>query len=225
MTTRERMYGSAPGSSPETLPLDLYLGVDCSGSMGNPARMLSYPVLAAAIVALSALRAGANVMVALSGEPGKTVTTGGFMRDERTILTTLTGYLGTGTTFGIHRLRDLPPNRRPVHILIITDNDIFGMLGTEVDSRSGWEVARTAAIAARGGATYVLQLPAYLMAQEKAQKTIPLVEQRMLQDGWHVAHVDSMNQLLAFAREFSRDKYHKSSQSTVVSRQRGNRGN
>jgi hypothetical protein len=210
VTTRERMYGSAPGSNPETIPLDLYLGVDCSGSMGNPARALSHPILAAAIIALSALRAGANVMVALSGEPGKTVTTEGFIRDETKILTTLTGYLGTGITFGIHRLQDIPENRRPVHILIITDSDIFRMLDQQVDSKSGWEVARTAAIAARGGATYVLQLPAYLMAQQRAQRTIPPAEQRMVQDGWHVAHVDSMNQLLVFAREFSQAKYHKS---------------
>jgi hypothetical protein len=209
VTTRERLYGSAPGSSPESMPLGLYLGVDCSGSMGNPARALSYPILAAAIIALSALRAGANVMVALSGEPGKTVTTAGFIRDETKILTTLTGYLGTGFTFGIHRLQDIPPNRRPVHIVIITDNDIFRMLDRQVDSKSGWDVARTAVLAARGGATYVLQLPAYLMAQEQAKRTIPAAEQRMLQDGWHVAHVDSMNQLLVFAREFSQAKYHK----------------
>jgi len=223
MTTRERMYGSAPGSNPQTIPLDLYLGVDCSGSMGNPARSLSYPVLAATIIALSALRAGANVMVALSGEPGKTVTTDGFIRAEHTILTTLTGYLGTGITFGIHRLKDIPPNRRPVHILIITDNDIFTMLGKEVDSRSGWEVARTSAVATRGGATYVLQLPTYLMAQEQARKDVQPGEERMIRDGWHVAHVDSMNQLLEFAREFSHAKYHKSSQLSVVSRQWGNR--
>jgi hypothetical protein len=210
-TTRERMYGSAPGSTPETIPLDLYLGIDCSGSMGNPARSLSYPILAAAIMALSALRARANVMVALSGEPGSTVTTDGFIRDEKAILTTLTGYLGTGTTFGIHRLRptfnNMPHHRRPVHILIITDNDIFGMLNSTENGRLGWDIAREAATAAGGGATYVLQLPSYQQKQG-------LAEQRMIEDGWHVEHVDSMQELVVFARQFSHAKYHKATRST-----------
>jgi hypothetical protein len=213
VTTKERTYGSSPGTSPETVPVDLYLGIDCSGSMGNPSRSLSYPILAASIIALSALRAKANVMVALSGEPGRTVTTDGFIRDEVTIMTTLTDYLGTGTTFGIHRLRPtfstMPVTRRPVHILIITDNDIFSMLNSTENGVLGWDVAREAVVAARGGATYVLQLPAYLMAQAKAQKQIPEGELRMIRDGWHVSHVDNMEQLVEFAREFSQAKYHK----------------
>jgi hypothetical protein len=212
-TTRERTYGSSPGSSPETVPLDLYLGIDCSGSMGNPSVSLSYPILAATIIALSALKARANVMVALSGEPGKTVTTGGFIRDENTILTTLTDYLGTGTTFGIHRLHPtfstMPAARRPVHILIITDNDIFMMLNSTVDGRLGWDIAQSAAQSARGGATYVLQLPGYLMNQAGARRTIPPLEQRMERDGWHVSHVDNMAELVVFAKQFSQAKYHR----------------
>ena len=42
-------------------PLDLDLYVDCSGSMPNPQVNVSYLTLAGAIVALSALRAGARV--------------------------------------------------------------------------------------------------------------------------------------------------------------------
>jgi len=211
-TMRERFYGTSPGSSPETLPVDLYLGIDCSGSMGNPATRLSYPILAATIMALSALRARASVMVALSGEPGSTITTEGFVRDEEAILTTLTSYLGTGTTFGIHRLaptfNSLPKNRRPVHILIITDNDIFSMLGSTEKGRLGWDVAREAVISAKGGATYVLQLPGYLLNSARAQKEIPPAEARMAQDGWHVAHVDNMQELIVFAKQFSDAKYH-----------------
>ena len=213
VTTRERLYGTQPGSTPETVPLDLYLGVDCSGSMGNPAQSLSYPILAAVIIALSALRARANVKAVLSGEPGKTVGTDGFIRDEQTILTTLTGYLGTGTTFGIHRLHPtfsaLPATSRPIHILIITDNDIFMLLEKTHEGHLGWDVARNAAKAARGGATYVLQLPAYLMRQAAAKEVIHPGEDRMRQDGWHVAHVDSMEELLKFAKAFSQEKYHK----------------
>lgn len=213
MTTRERAYGASPGTSPETIPMDLYLGIDCSGSMSNPAMSLSYPILAATIIALSALRARANVMVALSGEPGRTITTEGFVRDENMVLTTLTDYLGTGTTFGIHRLQDtfstLPANHRAIHILIITDSDIFSMLSSTVKGVEGWAAARNAAIAGGGGATYVLQYPAYWAQQAAAQKVVNPNEDHMARDGWHVAHVASMNELLVFARQFSEDKYHK----------------
>jgi hypothetical protein len=195
-TTRERHYGTAPGSNPETVPLDLYLGVDCSGSMGNPAQSLSYPILAATVIALSALRARANVMVALSGEPGRTITTDGFIRDENTILKTVTSYLGTGTTFGIHRLAEMPVPKRPAHILIITDNDIFSALSPTQPAGLGWDVARNAAIAAKGGATYVLQVPSPSPREE-----------RMHSDGWQVSHVSTLPQLLIFAREFSKAKY------------------
>jgi hypothetical protein len=212
-TTRERLYGTSTGSSPETLPVDLYLGVDCSGSMHNPAQYLSYPVLAAAVIALSALRAKASVVVALSGEPGKTITTDGFIRDEQQILGTLTDYLGTGTTFGIHRLHPtfsaLPANHRPVHILIITDNDIFGMLDSTVDKLLGWDAASEAVRLARGGATYVLQISKLFIPQGSAREAAARVEARMQTDGWHVSHVSDMEELMVFARAFSQAKYHK----------------
>jgi hypothetical protein len=168
-------------------------------------------VLAGAIIALSALRTGSKVMVALSGEPGKTITTDGFVREEMTVLRTLTDYLGSGTTFGIHRLADTfarrPPTARPVHILIVTDNDIFSMLDNAQRGVSGWMIAREAVMRARGGATYVLQLPGYLMAQEKAKAVVHPGCARMQQDGWSVANVNSMEDLLEFARQFSRAAY------------------
>src|SRR5262245_5190381 len=106
VTTRERQFGTSPGTEPETIPVDLYLGVDCSGSMGNPSHHLSYPVLAGAIIALSALRAGSHVKVVLSGEPGRTIATPSFERNDALVLKTLTSYLGTGYSFGIHRLAE-----------------------------------------------------------------------------------------------------------------------
>ncbi len=211
VTTVERVYSTDQGSSAAKTPMDLYLGVDCSGSMGNPAHGLSYPVLAAAVMALSALRAGSRVLAALSGEPGNTVTTDGFTRDRDAIMATLTGYLGTGTTFGIHRLaKAFPPgtkSRRISHIVIVTDNDIFSLLDRIVDGRLGWDVAREAAEVAGGGASYVLQLPGYLMASESANKIISAGEKRMVGDGWNVAHVNTAEELLAFARNFSNVRY------------------
>jgi hypothetical protein len=145
-------------------------------------------------------------MAVLSGEPGKTVSTEGFIRDERGILKVLTGYLGTGNTFGIHRLRETFLSRttvdRPVHILIVTDNDIFNLLDAVVGGQSGWEVAREAAAKARGGATYVLEMRG--LPQSFATR-----EERMQTDGWSVRHVTSMEELLDFARRFSQVAYGK----------------
>jgi hypothetical protein len=202
MTTVQRTYGAAPGSQPERRPVDLYLGVDCSGSMLNPQLDISYPVLAGAIIALSALRTGARVMVVLSGEPGRSVATDGFVANEHTVLDVLTGYLGTGYTFGIHRLKNPFAKRRPsdrdVHILIVTDHDIFMMLDEKKNGASGWEVARASLEQARGGGTYVMHMPPGWEKQKL---------DRLRADGWQVHCVQSWEDLVAFARTFSQARY------------------
>jgi hypothetical protein len=204
VTTMQRTYGTSPGAEPEKRPVDLYLGVDCSGSMINPQTGVSYPVLAGAIIALSALRTGSRVMVVLSGEPGRTVTTDGFIRDEHNVLEVLTGYLGTGYTFGIHRLRKTFQKRkatdRTVHILIVTDHDIFAMLDGNIGGGGGWDAARTGLQNAGGGGTYVLHMP----ADWETEKV-----KRMVADGWQVHSVQSWEDLVAFAGAFSRAHYGK----------------
>ena len=144
--------------------MDLYIGIDCSGSMPAPRVLTSYPALAGTIVCLSALRAGARVKVVLSGEPeGKTFAMPDFERDERTILDVLTGYLGTGIGFGVHRLADTfdarTPRDRAVHVLLLSDHDLFRLLAHEEDGVPGWDVARRSLAAARGGGTVVLNMP------------------------------------------------------------------
>ena len=212
VTTRERLTGSTPGSEPARVPLDLYLGVDCSGSMRDPARTLSYPVLAGTVMALSALRAGAQVKVVLSGEPGSSVCTNGFVRDQRQVLTTLLNYLGTGYAFGIHRLKETfhekAALKRPVHILVISDYDMFQMLDESASDQLGWDVARQAVKHCGGGATYILQLPGYKLPNYKshAQQFDDKLA-RMRADGWGVHIVNSMEELLDFARQFTRQNY------------------
>jgi hypothetical protein len=205
VTTVQRTWGVSPGHDPETLPVDLYVGVDCSGSMRNPAHATSYPVLAGTIIALSALRAGARVMVCLSGEPGSYSATDGFVRDERQILGVLTGYLGTGYAFGIHRLKHAFENRtptaRPAHILIVTDHDIFAMLGEKHDGMDGWTRAETSLSAAGGGGTYVLHMPP---GWDDAKV------ERMRGQGWGVHFVTDWEHIIAFAREFARATYGRS---------------
>jgi hypothetical protein len=199
LTMLERAEGVAEGGEPRRVPVDLYLGIDCSGSMQNPARSLSYPVLAGAVMALSALRTGARVMACLSGEPGSFTQTEGFVRSERQVLSVLTDYLGTGYAFGIERLRatflDAPPPRNPVHILVVSDGDLFHMLK---ELRGGWDLAREAAARAGGGATAALQL-------NPSQWTEDL--SRLRAAGWAIHPVRTMEELVAFARAFSRARY------------------
>jgi hypothetical protein len=121
----------------------------------------------------------------------------------------MVSYLGTGYSFGIHRLAEtfyekakLP---RPVHILLVSDYDMFQILNAEVAGQVGWDVAREAVRRCKGGGTYVLQLPGYPVSTGTTYG--PLIE-RMQQDGWNVHLVNSMDELLAFAKQFSRARYH-----------------
>lgn len=205
LTTRRRTFGTVDGSEHDTVPVDLFLGVDCSGSMVNPAVGISFPVLGGAIIALSALRAGSRVMVTLSGEPGRYSSTNGFGTDESEILGALTGYHGTGYTFGIPRLADAFPEGkerdRPAHILIVTDSDIYTMLGGkdgQVDGKPGWDVARECLARAGGGGTMLLH------ANPGVHKD---KVERLQQDGWSVHHVIRWDDVVDFAARFADAAY------------------
>jgi hypothetical protein len=202
VTTLERAYGESPGPEPRREPVDLYVGIDCSGSMPNPRLVTSYPALAGAIVSLSALRAGARVKVVLSGEPGQTYAMPDFSRDERAVLDVLTSYLGTGFAFGVKRLAETfevrTPRDRAVHVLLLTDQDVFRLLDETKGGPSGWEVAKRALAAARGGGTVVLDMPPGGMAEGVA---------RLEGDGWRVHYVSGWEEVVDFARAFSRRAY------------------
>jgi hypothetical protein len=202
ITTVQRTYGESPGAEPRPMPVDLYIGIDSSGSMPNPRVALSYPVLAGTILALSALRAGARVKVVLSGEPGATVQTDGFIADERAVLGMLTSYLGQGYGFGVRRLAETFDGRtstaRPVHVLVITDQDVFSLLDEGEPGDRGWEVAGRALAACRGGGTFVLHMP----ARWKDQATKGILEL-----GYAVHRLYDWDELVQFARAFARLKY------------------
>ena len=204
-TTVRRIHGTTEGGDPERDPVDLYLGVDCSGSMTDPSQALSYPVLAGTILVLSALRAGARVKVVLSGEPGRHASTDDFVRDERSALRTLTGYLGTGYTFGIPRLLETfaePKRPRPAHVLLVTDSDLYMMLDGKdgrVGDLDGWQVAREARERAGGGGTIVLHgSPAHAACRER---------RRLVEEGWDVHDVAALEDLVAFAAAFARKHF------------------
>ncbi|CAM3036055.1 hypothetical protein [Flavobacterium frigoris] len=201
ITTQKRTYGSDSDHNISEHPLNVYIGIDCSGSMMNPKLNFSWPVLAATIIGLSALRAGASVMGCLSGEPGTYLETEGFITDETDLLTTITSYLGTGYAYGMERLRkpfETEPNKKS-HIVIVTDNDIFSMLDSDTETnQTHWELAEIALKNAGGHGTMVLH------SQPDYQKDMVI---RLKKMGWNVYYVTNETELLKFASDFSQQNY------------------
>ena len=202
-TTVQRTYGTTGGTLPERQAVDLDLYVDCSGSMPNPQSATSFLTLAGAIISLSALRAGARVKATLWSGAKDYQTTNEFIRDETEILKILTGYIGGATAFPIHLLRetfkDRKPHSRPVHILVISDDGVDTMFNLDEQGTSGWNVAQMALKRGRGGGTMVLNL------WRDWRDTPVLVHAN--DQGWRIHRVQTWNELVAFARAFSKEKY------------------
>ena len=202
--TRKRLYGPDEEGGQDKKPLDVYVGIDCSGSMGNPRHRFSWPVLAAAIIGLSALRAGAKVMACLSGEPGGFIETKDFSSSEKEVLAVLTSYLGTGYAYGVPRLKS--PFEKPLkpgaHIVLVTDDDIFSMLDAFTETgESNWHIIETALQHSGGIGTLVLHARGDWRQEEV---------KRLKQMGWHVYYVTNEQELLTFASEFSEAHYQRS---------------
>lgn len=200
--TVKRIYGSDIDDAETKKTLDVYIGIDCSGSMGNPRQRFSWPVLAATVIGLSALRAGARVMGCLSGEPGSFMETDGFRTSDVEVLTVLTSYLGTGYAYGVPRLETpfgQPANDKS-HVVIVTDDDIFRMLGavSETTNISNWVTMEKALVHAGGVGTLVLH------SQPNWHRKEVL---RLKKMGWLVYYVTNEQQLLEFAAEFSQNHY------------------
>jgi hypothetical protein len=203
-TTVQRSWGKMSGKLPKPEPLDLDLYVDCSGSIPNPQRQISYITLAGAIVVLSALRAGSRVQATLWSGAGEFDTTRGFIRDEKALLGVLTGYLGGGTSFPNHILRTTYENRterdRPAHLLVLSDEGVDTMQFADEKGQDGMAIAKMAMQRARGGGTMVLNLynVSYL------DRPFFTAARGM---GWNIFPVSDWESLVGFAREFSRLKY------------------
>ncbi len=203
MTTVKKVYGWDDDQNGNERVPDLYIGIDCSGSMRNPALRFSWPVLAGTIIAQSALRAGARVKVVLSGEPGSFMETRDFVKSRQEVMNVLISYLGTGFAFGIPRLADdfSRPRKDRTHILLLTDDDIFAMLndGPHYDQKhSTWEVADKAIKNGRGGGSLVLYSKPEYHAKEAA---------RLKKEGWDLFYVSNDEELSRFAKAFARKKF------------------
>lgn len=211
MTTVQRVWGTTEGHQPRREPLDLDLYVDSSGSMANPQQFVSYPALAGAIICLSALRAGARVQATLWSGSHEVTSTTGFVRTEHDILAVLTGYFGGGTAFPIHTLRDTYTPRgmaaRPVHIMVISDDGVSTMFDKDELGGSGWDVAAMALKRARGGGSFVLNLPDNWETASGYGDAYATIRQARDEQNWQVYPVATWDDLVAFARRFSRLTY------------------
>ncbi len=215
LTTLQRVWGTSEGPVPEREPLDLDLYVDSSGSMTNPQRLISYPALAGAIICLSALRVGARVQATLWSGTRQFHSTPGFVRDEHQLLGVLTGHIGGATAFPIHVLRDTfalrPPGARPAHVLVISDDGVSTAFDRDEQGNSGWDVVRAALARARGGATFVLNLPANWETSrgryEFLDTAYDAIARARDELGIDVQVVGTWEELVAFARAFARKRY------------------
>jgi hypothetical protein len=176
--------------------------------MPNPQRFTSYPALAGAILCLSALRAGARVQVTLWSGKTQFKTTDGFVRDQEAILRVLTGFFGGATAFPIHVLRDTyaarKPAARPAHIMVISDDGVSTMFARDERGGSGRDIAAMALARAAGGGTLVLNLPQNWEASGTAYAEIRRARD---EQGWQVHRVASLEELVEFARSFSRLRF------------------
>ncbi len=211
VTTVRRVHGIVEGQPPKREPLDLDIYVDSSGSMTNPQRQTSFPALAGAIICLSALRAGARVQVTLWSGKNQFASTPGFTRDENAALGVLTGYIGGGTAFPLHKLRDTFAARgtgeRPAHILVVSDDGASTMFDeNDEKGRAGWDVSNEALARARGGGTLVLNLSEKWEEQARVASYGWLLRARD-EAGWALYRVSAWEDLVVFAREFSRKRY------------------
>ena len=219
VTTVRRVYGREPAFDPDPAPVDLDLYVDSSGSMPNPQQHTSWPALAGAIVALSALRTGARVQATLWSGKHQVQRTDGFVRDGDAVLRVLTGYFGGGTAFPIHCLRDTYAARDaqapPVHLLMISDDGITTLFDGDERGTSGWAIAAQALSRGGAGGTMALNIPRAWLRPPRPEDAggwrpggVEAVLQRAAgEQGWDIHAIEKMEDLLAFARAFSRRHY------------------
>ena len=212
LTTVRRHLERDAVSEREQVPVDLDIYVDSSGSMPNPQRYVSYLALAGAIIALSALRAGAAVQATLWSGKNQVQGTNGFVKYSDEILRVMTGFFGGATCFPIDRLRDTYGERhrlgRPVHILMISDDGITTMFEQDEQGNSGWDVAARALRIGAAGGTMALNLePDWACDPHPDCHYVRDLLRARDKQGWEIHAVADMAQLVDFARAFSRRHY------------------
>ena len=208
LTTVQRIWGDSEGGPPQSAPLDLDVYIDSSGSMPNPQSHLSFPTLAGAILCLSALRAGARVQITVWSGKQQVSSTPGFIRDSQDVMNVLFAYFGGGTQFPLPMLRRTyveMPRSRPTHLLVISDDGVTTLFDADERGNEGWDLLRAALTRGGGGATFVLNL-AQQWESQRFYKSEQLLRARA-ELGVQIYRIDGWEQLVEFARDFSRRAY------------------
>ena len=200
VTTVRRRHEESEGADPARAPVDLDLYLDSSGSMPDP-RVTGSPVaLAGAVLALSALRAGARVQATTWSGPGQVAGTGGFTRDADAVLAAVVAHFGGSTSFPLpvlarthlDRAAGRAARRRPCHVAVISDDGVVSLLGDGQEEGSSGVAARAVA-AAGGGGSLVLCTDEAVAAGITARAT-----------GYDVYRVAEWEDLVTLARDFVR---------------------
>jgi hypothetical protein len=211
LTTRRRAVLDDEVQDRIDRPVDLDLYLDSSGSMPDPKRF-SWVALAGAVLALSALRAGARVQATTWSGPGQVAGTDGFVRDPDRVLRAVVAYFGGGTAFPRALLEatflgldgERPTATGPTHVAVVSDTGVSSMSWVGRDRDGGTlvtDVAARALAAAGGGGSLVLDVPAGW--DPWATGTEPVAVWEALR-GYDVYRVGSDQQLVDFARDFAR---------------------
>lgn len=210
MTTVRRVWGVAEGTDAARVPLNLDVYIDSSGSMPDPQQLLSFPTLAGAVLCLSALRAGASVQVTVWSGKEQVTSTPGFVRDTQQVLRTLTSFYGGGTQFPLPVLRetyDRQPGSRAAHLMMISDDGVTTIFDRDERGNEGWDVLQAALTKARGGATFVLNLPAEWETGKYAFHKRELLIRARDELSIDIYRIDDWEQLVKFAGDFARRTY------------------
>jgi hypothetical protein len=210
LTTVQRVWGQSEGTEAARVPLNLDVYIDSSGSMPNPQQLLSFPTLAGAILCLSALRAGASVKVTVWSGKHQVTSTPGFIRDMQQVMRTLISFYGGGTQFPLHVLRETYIEEAPVkptHLLMISDDGITTLFDRDEQNHEGWNLFRAALEAAKGGATFVLNLHAQWETHQYAFHQRDLLIRARDELGVDLYRIDNWDELVKFAREFAKRTY------------------
>ncbi len=206
VTTVERLEGESPGAEKTHKPLNLDIYVDSSGSIPDPRVNFSPLCLAGAVMATSALRAGAKVRVVLWSDTGQVKSTKGFTRDLKDIFHTLTSYFGSGTAFPIQNMTnfyeaptgaDRLEKGEKNHILVISDEGINTMLVSSETPEAVDVRLRGILEKAGGGGSLVLNLYDQTWINGN-------IGRRFTSQGWVVYRVQSWEETVIFAKDFSK---------------------
>ena len=206
ITAVERMEGESPGSEKTAKPLNLDIYIDSSGSIPDPRKSFSPLCLAGAVMALSALRAGARVRAVLWSGPGEVLSTPGFTRDVKEVFKILTGYFGGSTAFPLNNLVEfynnpqggdrLDPGEK-THILVISDEGVDTMLEVSTTRPEPGKALAQALKKAGGGGSLVLNIGGNGWLQGPIPQALGTL-------GWVFYRVQSWEEMVGFSRDFSR---------------------